>query len=358
MKRGGRWVSAIALFLFAFLLPLVSSFFLASRRSPAPGTTSFRTDSIPRFSPNFCPYFCPYFSYSLSLSTFSPPFAISPEKDLGEKDRDPDKDNERNENIKELSQAKSKYASDNLDAEVQNIMGSYSEDNRINSDKNKRNNQAIAEKRENDRDDSFICFRTENDVPTGEISPKNGKIVTSQVEARVYDISGKYKPMLSAVLGYKVEGIWHIGVRVYNKEYWFSTHIEEMVTHDEETGEALDVTPFGLTARYTYDLGATTLTQEEFETHLYQQCAPRYGINDYHVLKNNCNHFANEIIGHLTDEEKKVPPFVLELTENALRKFNSVHAAITEVVANKIARVVMLAWGKSAKEGGTFDDQG
>lgn len=161
--------------------------------------------------------------------------------------------------------------------------------------------------------------------------------------------------MLSTILGYKVEGIWHIGVRVYNKEYWFSTHIEEMLFKDDNNDVIKDATPFGLVPSYTYNLGATTLTQEEFENYLYTTCAPRYGIKDYHVLKNNCNHFANEIIAMLTEGEKKVPPFVLELSENALRKFNSVHAAVTEMVANKIARVVMLAWGKSAKEGGTFD---
>lgn len=261
----------------------------------------------------------------------------------------------KDQKLKELSKAKSKYASDNLDEEVQNILGSYSTHEKM--IKTKKRNTSLDKNEEDDpklHDESFIDMKTENDRQTGEISPRNGKVVTSQIEARVYDISGNYKPMLSAILGYKVEGIWHIGVRVYNKEYWFSTHIEEMLTHDEDNN-LLDVTPFGLIPTYTYDLGSTTLNQEEFETYLYEKCAPRYGIKDYHVLKNNCNHFANEIIDFLTDGEKRVPPFVLELSENALRKFNSVHAAVTEMVANKIARVVMLAWGKSAQEGGTFN---
>jgi len=47
-----------------------------------------------------------------------------------------------------------------------------------------------------------------------------------KVELRVYDIGGEVTPMLSALLRKEMEAIWHVGVSVYGKEYWFSTHIE------------------------------------------------------------------------------------------------------------------------------------
>ena len=35
-----------------------------------------------------------------------------------------------------------------------------------------------------------------------------------------------YAGLMSTLLRKEIEAIWHVGIGVYNKEYWFSTRIE------------------------------------------------------------------------------------------------------------------------------------
>ena len=47
-----------------------------------------------------------------------------------------------------------------------------------------------------------------------------------RVVLRVYDIGGPYTKMMSAMVRKEMPAIWHVGIGVYGKEYWFSSHIE------------------------------------------------------------------------------------------------------------------------------------
>jgi hypothetical protein len=55
-----------------------------------------------------------------------------------------------------------------------------------------------------------------------------------------------------------MDGIWHVGIGVYGKEYWFSTRIESKDLADVETA-------FGMAPKHVYDLGHTTVPADEFE---------------------------------------------------------------------------------------------
>lgn len=56
--------------------------------------------------------------------------------------------------------------------------------------------------------------------------PPDADRVHDRVELRVYDISQGYSGLMGQLLRKDIEAIWHVGIGVFGKEYWFSTHIE------------------------------------------------------------------------------------------------------------------------------------
>ena len=108
-----------------------------------------------------------------------------------------------------------------------------------------------------------------------------------RVELRVYDIGGKYTPMMSTLLRKEMPAIWHVGVGVYGKEYWFSTRIESKDLGDTETA-------FGMAPHATYDLGHTSVAREVFEAYLEEELDDRFNIDTYKVFTHNCNHFSRD----------------------------------------------------------------
>jgi hypothetical protein len=111
----------------------------------------------------------------------------------------------------------------------------------------------------------------------------------------VYDLSrGMASSMSEAILGMRIDGIWHTGVLAYNQEYYF--------------GGGVQTSPIGafamqssMMASHTLDMGTTTKTQQELESHL-RSINHRFTQATYDLINNNCNNFADVVcqflVGH------------------------------------------------------------
>ena len=146
--------------------------------------------------------------------------------------------------------------------------------------------------------------------------------------------------MMSALLRKEMPAIWHVGVGVYGKEYWFSTRIESKDLGDTETA-------FGMAPHATYDLGHTSVEREVFEAFLEEELDDRFNIETYKVFTHNCNHFSRDALAFLMRGEVEMPSYILENSDRALEALPQGQALLTKTIANQVARVVMLAWGNA-----------
>ena len=103
------------------------------------------------------------------------------------------------------------------------------------------------------------------------------------VVLHVYDISNGHAARLSPVLlGEYIEAVYHTGVVVYNREYFFGGGIQSL-----PPGE----TPFGRPME-RIELSATALPPEVFDEFLSELAqSGRFSASTYSLLSNNCNHF-------------------------------------------------------------------
>lgn len=167
---------------------------------------------------------------------------------------------------------------------------------------------------------------------------EQGAFQHNKVELRVYDIGGKYTPMMSALLRKEMPAIWHVGIGVFGKEYWFSTRIESKDLGDTETA-------FGMSPHATYELGQTAVEHKAFEAFLEEELSSRFNIDTYKVFTHNCNHFSRDALAFLLGEGVEMPGYILENSDRALDALPKGQALLTKSIANQVARVVMLAWG-------------
>lgn len=76
-----------------------------------------------------------------------------------------------------------------------------------------------------------------------------------KVSLNVYDLSGGLaKQMSQAIVGKQIDGIWHTGIVVYNKEFYFGGGI----MYDRPA-----MTPFGQPTK-SIDLGETEVPESMF----------------------------------------------------------------------------------------------
>ncbi len=124
------------------------------------------------------------------------------------------------------------------------------------------------------------------------------------VQLAVYDLSrGMAIAMSQSLLGQRIDGIWHTGIVVFGKEYYF--------------GGGIQVAPWGqfaqmngLPASQVLDMGNTTKTQVEFETYL-RSISSQYTHMTYNLITNNCNNFADAICKFLTGHG--IPSHIVDL---------------------------------------------
>ncbi|CAE7195712.1 desi1 [Symbiodinium pilosum] len=109
----------------------------------------------------------------------------------------------------------------------------------------------------------------------------------SVVELVLYDLSQGVAQWIPGSLlgGHKLDGVWHSGLRVFGKEFWFGGVILESKYED---------VPFGV-PKQVIRLGTTLRTYEDMVEFLKEDIYVDYNPRSYDVLRRNCNHFANEL---------------------------------------------------------------
>jgi len=124
----------------------------------------------------------------------------------------------------------------------------------------------------------------------------------SIVELALYDLSqGVARWVPSSLLGgHRFDGIWHTGVRVFGKEFWFGGVIME---------SNFDQVPFGAPVK-VLRLGMTLRTYEDLVEFLKEDVYVDYNPKSYDILRRNCNHFSNELVQFLL-HGKQLPEEVL-----------------------------------------------
>lgn len=122
----------------------------------------------------------------------------------------------------------------------------------------------------------------------------------------IYDLSqGLARQLSTTFLGKAIEGIWHTGIVVYGKEYYFGGGIQQ---------DPVGKTPYGTPIRVV-ELGVTHVPQDVFETYL-KEISPRYRAETYSLLTHNCNNFTNEVAQFLVGVT--IPDYILQLPNEVL----------------------------------------
>jgi len=100
-------------------------------------------------------------------------------------------------------------------------------------------------------------------------------------------------------------GIFHSGVEINGKEYWFFGHQFEF------TGIIVlnpGIRSLGsMTKRESIFMGISKLSSEEIQT-VINDFSYKYKGNTYHPLNRNCNHFSNDFCQTLVG--KRIPSFI------------------------------------------------
>lgn len=129
-----------------------------------------------------------------------------------------------------------------------------------------------------------------------------------EVVLHLYDLSNGVAQTLSPyVVGQQLEGIWHTGIVVYGKEYYYAKD-----TVFDNPG----LTSFGEPTRKIH-LGHTLWRQDEFHEFVVNNLKPRFHRDTYDVITNNCNHFSDcvtvYLLGrHVPEEVMKQPQWLLQ----------------------------------------------
>mmetsp|Transcript_96574 Transcript_96574/g.273003 ORF Transcript_96574/g.273003 Transcript_96574/m.273003 type:complete len:1026 (+) Transcript_96574:134-3211(+) len=128
----------------------------------------------------------------------------------------------------------------------------------------------------------------------------------SEVVLNWYDVSHGFAQWVPPAMlgGQRFGGVWHTGVVAFGREYWYGGKVLS-----SEPGQA----PFPPGPVKCTVVGTTLRTKEELEEFLRFELAPRYTRDNYDILRNNCNHFSDEVTAfliqgaHIPDEARLQP---------------------------------------------------
>lgn len=127
-----------------------------------------------------------------------------------------------------------------------------------------------------------------------------------RVTLNAYDLSqGLARQLSTTFLGKAIEAIWHTGIVVYGKEYYFGGGIQHSPAGS---------TPYGTPMRVV-ELGVTHVPQDVFESYL-EEISPRYTAETYSLLTHNCNNFSNEVAQFLVGTS--IPDYILQLPNEVM----------------------------------------
>jgi len=131
----------------------------------------------------------------------------------------------------------------------------------------------------------------------------------SPVALHYYDLSkGAASAISPWLLGQRLDGLWHTGVVVYGKEYFFGGDICLDTPGTTAFGEPTKV----------IELGFTLWRQEELHNYVVDELRPFFNKDVYDIVLNNCNHFADRVCVwltglHLPAEVVQQPEKVMQL---------------------------------------------
>ncbi|CAM9893447.1 unnamed protein product, partial [Heterosigma akashiwo] len=128
-----------------------------------------------------------------------------------------------------------------------------------------------------------------------------------KVQLAVYDISmGMAAQMSAAILGEQIEAIYHTGILVYGKEFFFGGGIQQCAH------ETFVASHGGIRPIQYLDLGTTNIPEHEFQKFL-RDNNHRFTMQTYDLIRNNCNNFCDACAHFLLD--KGIPEYIVKLPE-------------------------------------------
>ena len=157
--------------------------------------------------------------------------------------------------------------------------------------------------------------------------------MSQKVSINVYDVSGGMaKSMSQMILGREIDGVWHTGVIVFGKEYYFGGGI---------CSDPIGQTPYGTPVK-AEDIGETEIPEELFEEFL-NDLKSKYTEDNYDIIKNNCNHFANDCVEFLTGIQ--LPDYILGLIDEVAK------APMGQMILNMLGGLQQKMQGQAHKLG-------
>ena len=121
-----------------------------------------------------------------------------------------------------------------------------------------------------------------------------------------YDLTqGMAKAMSRGLIGKQVDGVWHTGVCVFGKEYYYGGGI--CVGKPKKT-------PYGYPVK-EIDFGYTTKTEADLIAYI-KSINNQFTMNTYNILNHNCNHFTDAALYFLVG--KHLPDSILKQHEELL----------------------------------------
>ncbi|XP_071498139.1 uncharacterized protein [Diadema antillarum] len=128
------------------------------------------------------------------------------------------------------------------------------------------------------------------------------------VNLYIYDLTkGLAKQLSQVLLGKQLDGIWHTGIVVYGREYFFGGGgIESCRPCGTILGQPTQV----------HRLGTTQVTYSLFLEYLGELGMSAYCGEKYNLFNHNCNNFSNDVSQFLTGNS--IPSYITELPQEVL----------------------------------------
>lgn len=116
-----------------------------------------------------------------------------------------------------------------------------------------------------------------------------------------FDTSGMIHNTIKQIIP-SFEGIWHSGIVVYGKEYYYGGGLFHGIP---------GATPYGIPTK-NISLGTTQIPEDVFEVFV-EEMRSKYKMENYDLFENNCNHFTNDASQFLTGNT--IPDYIINLPQ-------------------------------------------
>jgi len=128
-----------------------------------------------------------------------------------------------------------------------------------------------------------------------------------QVTLHLYDLSHGMGDSLTTLLGEELRHIWHTGLVVYGREYFWASDTVHDVPGETSFGKPTKV----------INLGFTLWRQDELHDYIVAELQPIFKREFYDHITNNCNHFSDRLCMYLLGT--RLPNEVLQQTEHLMK---------------------------------------